>query len=91
MRQALGFKQLGSSRAKAEIFLGLSALALGQILVIRSPDIWMLVCGATLIVLGGYLAMAGHRSHLYQAHNKISAYVVEEGLVRARCTKGGDK
>ena len=27
-----------------------------------------------LFVLGGYLAMAGHRSHLYQSNNQLIAY-----------------
>jgi hypothetical protein len=34
--------------------------------------------GLLLFVLGGYLAMAGHRSHLYQSNNKLAAYLVAE-------------
>ena len=51
--------------AKAELFIGLGAAAAGC---------WMLrtegtaaVLGAGLLALGGYLALAGHRSHLYDA------------------------
>lgn len=51
--------------AKAELFLGLGAAATGC---------WMLriegtaaVLGAGLLALGAYLALAGHRSHLYDA------------------------
>ena len=29
-----------------------------------------------LFVLGGYLAMAGNRSHLYQSNNLLAAWIV---------------
>jgi hypothetical protein len=29
-------------------------------------------------VLGGYLAMAGHRSHIYQSNNLLTAFLAEE-------------
>jgi hypothetical protein len=49
--------------AKAELFIGLGAAAAGC---------WMMrteaaLLGAGLIALGAYLALAGHRSHLYDA------------------------
>jgi hypothetical protein len=34
--------------------------------------------GLALFVLGGYLALAGHRSHLYQSHNELTTYLVRE-------------
>jgi hypothetical protein len=38
-------------------------------------------CGLALFVLGSYLALAGHRSHLYQSQNKLAAYLA--GLIRS--------
>ena len=73
--------------AKLEIFLGLVALAAGviggaRLAVIESREhtdvTWLAWAGnASLIVLGGYLALAGHRSHLYQSNNRIAAYLAE--------------
>lgn len=73
--------------AKVEIFLGLLAFAAGFIGGARhavmeareQADItWIAWAGdAALIVLGGYLALAGHRSHLYQSNNRIAAYLAE--------------
>jgi hypothetical protein len=34
--------------------------------------------GLGLFTLGGYLALAGHRSHRYQSNNELAAYLVEE-------------
>jgi hypothetical protein len=31
-----------------------------------------------LFVLGGYLALAGSRSHLYQSSNELTAFLLEE-------------
>ena len=50
--------------AKAELFLGLGAAACGCWLL-RTEAAAAL--GAGLLALGGYLALAGHRSHLYDA------------------------
>ena len=36
---------------------------------------------AALVVLGGYLALAGHRSLLYQSNNRLTAHLAE--LIRA--------
>jgi len=33
--------------------------------------------GLALLVLGGYLALAGHRSHLYQSNNELAALLLE--------------
>jgi hypothetical protein len=43
--------------------------------------------GLILFVLGGYLALAGHRSHLYQSSNELTAYLAE--LVRANGQPAG--
>ncbi len=73
--------------AKLEIFLGLLAFAAGFIGAIKlavaeartnEDAVWIAWAGdAALIVLGGYLALAGHRSHLYQSNNRIAAYLAE--------------
>jgi len=31
-----------------------------------------------LFALGGYLALAGHRSHLYQSNNRLAAYLAAQ-------------
>ena len=36
------------------------------------------VAGLALFVLGGYLALAGHRSHMYQSNNELTAFLVSE-------------
>jgi hypothetical protein len=91
LQAALGYKPLHRTWAKAEILLGLLAagvgLLLGQWAVPRpgEPD-WPLAGAALLLfVLGGYLALAGHRSHLYQSSNELTAYLAEE--VRGRQDK----
>ena len=38
----------------------------------------LLLAALALVVLGGYLALAGHRSHLYQSQNELTAYLTEE-------------
>jgi hypothetical protein len=81
----LGYRTLSRTWAKAEIVLGLSAagagLFLGDWLLTRpAADFsWELLLAAlALVVLGGYLALAGHRSHLYQSQNELTAYLTEE-------------
>lgn len=83
--------------AKLEIFLGLIALAAGFIGAIKqgvaeartSEDaVWIAWAGfAALMVLGGYLALAGHRSHQYQSNNRLIAYLAE--LIRTHNTPQG--
>jgi|SRR6516162_11345026 hypothetical protein len=79
---ALGHKRLNRAWAKAEILLGLLVAGLGLSLMHWvKPDIenWYFVLGGELLfVLGGYLALAGHRSHLYQSNNELTAYLVKE-------------
>ena len=70
---ALGLKRLSSTWAKAEILLGLSAATLGATLLPSEAGIaWG---GGALVVLGTYLAMAGHRSHIYQAMNRQNSHL----------------
>ena len=85
LHAALGHKPLSRVWAKAEIILGLTAagagLLLGDWALTRealADALPQAACGLVLFVLGGYLAMAGHRSHLYQSNNKLIAYLVEE-------------
>jgi hypothetical protein len=83
LREALGHRPLTRSWAKAEILLGLLGAGLGLFVGAgafgragESP--WLLAAGLPLFVLGGYLALAGHRSHLYQSNNELAAYLAEE-------------
>ncbi len=71
--------------AKCEIFLGLAAVAFGLLfgshLVARpiAEFEWTLTAASlALIVLGGYLALAGQRSHLYQSSFEQTAFLLEE-------------
>jgi hypothetical protein len=80
---SLGYKPLNRTWAKLEIVLGLSAAGVGVLLSVWSasrPVVeWGLaVAGLLLWVLGSYLAMAGHRSHLYQSGNEQTGFLVDE-------------
>ena len=74
----LPYKQLSRTWAKVEIFLGLAAtgvgLGLGFYSLLSNPKPPMdwngPAAGLLLFVFGAYLAMAGHRSHLYQSLNE---------------------
>jgi hypothetical protein len=80
---ALGHKRLSRTWAKAELFFGLPAggvgLLLGAWAVSRPAEIeWAhAAVGLALFVLGSYLALAGHRSHLYQSNNELAALLLE--------------
>jgi hypothetical protein len=87
LERALGLKRLRGWWAKAEIALGLFGAAVGLQAGVRlagRPDHevpeWAWLGPAALITLGGYLALAGHRSHLYQSNNRLAAYLA--GLTR---------
>ena len=89
----LGYKRLNRTWAKLEILLGLSVtgggLFLGNWVQSRTGGVveWGLEAGGlALFVLGGYLALAGHRSHLYQSGNERTAYLAE--LIRHFNAKG---
>jgi hypothetical protein len=80
----LGRKRLNRTWAKLEILLGLAAAGLGLLLgngslgdATHEIDPTRLAAGLTLFILGGYLALAGHRSHLYQSSNEQIAYLAD--------------
>jgi hypothetical protein len=84
LHSALGMKKLNPVWAKMEIFLGLAAAAAGLMVAIRvlssaSVEIdWVrIIVSTALMVFGVYLAMAGHRSHLYPSNNKLAAYLAD--------------
>ena len=85
LHRELGLKPLLAWWAKVEIVLGLLAVAAGILGGMRlaswecrtgesnNEAAW---CGmAALVVLGGYLTLAGHRSHLYQSSNRLTAHL----------------
>lgn len=81
----LGYKPLNRTWAKAEILLGLTAAGAGLLLGVRAAVQplaelpWgFAAAGLALFVLGGYLALAGHRSHLYQSNNELTAFLADE-------------
>jgi protein-S-isoprenylcysteine O-methyltransferase Ste14 len=83
LRQRLGYRRLSRGWAKVEILLGLFAagagLLLGQFAVSRPEPEWGFgAAGLVLFVLGGYLTLAGHRSHLYQSANERLMLLIEE-------------
>jgi hypothetical protein len=44
-----------------------------------AAEAWPLLAASVLLqTLGGYLALAGHRSHLYQSQNKLAAYLAAQ-------------
>jgi len=68
---------------KIEIFLGLAAAAIG--LAVGGSYLWhasqnglMLLLGFVLFVFGCYLALAGHRSHLYIFQARTTALLLQE-------------
>ena len=73
--RATGLSSLSPTWAKVEIVGGLAAAAGGlKLLLATGHESWS---GAALMVLGLYLAMAGHRSHLYQSQNRQAAYLAQ--------------
>jgi hypothetical protein len=83
LHRRLGYKPLNRLWAKLEILFGLGAVGAGLLLLdlfSRAANDQPLVAAAALVlfVLGGYLAMAGHRSHLYQSNNELTAYLLSE-------------
>ena len=84
LQASLGHKPLNRTWAKLEILLGLAAagagLLFGQWLFSHraEPEGFLLAAALLLFVLGGYLALAGSRSHLYQSNNELTAFLLEE-------------
>jgi hypothetical protein len=83
LRDDLGYQPLTRIWAKVEILAGLLVAAFGLFLgdeAVKTQTIvfpWIsLLPGLLLFTLGGYLALAGHRSHLYQSNNELIAYLV---------------
>jgi hypothetical protein len=77
-------RRFGGAWAKIEIFLGLTAAGLGLFLAHWllgrprvDPDWPLLAAALALFVLGGYLALAGHRSHLYRSNLQSAAFLAE--------------
>lgn len=58
--------------SKAEILLGLMAASIGLAVVVENQA-YAEVLRPALITLGGYLTLAGHRSHLYDAMTRQTA------------------
>lgn len=81
--------------AKFEILLGLIALAIGQVLILwavrQTIDWGFLIGGVMLFSMGGYLAMAGHRSHLYQSANDQTAYLLHKYRMNKSSSNSGEE
>ena len=82
LRAATGFQPLNRWWAKVEILFGLTAAGLGLLVALflsKQPDAavpwWTWLGPLLLFVLGIYLALAGHRSHLYQSNIRIAAHI----------------
>lgn len=89
LRRDLGLKRLSAVWAKLEILIGLLAAAVGGVVAVRlaarpetSVPEWAWLAPVLLVALGGYLALAGHRSHLYQSNNRLVAHLAE--LIRSQ-------
>lgn len=80
---SLGYKKLNRTWAKLEIVLGLTTAGAGLLvggwtLAQQAFNIASLAGALALFVLGFYLALAGHRSHLYQSMNEQTALLIAE-------------
>jgi hypothetical protein len=85
IHEDLGLKRLSPVWAKVEILLGLAAVSAGLLCgvsaVVHSSGsaFWLLAAASVALqTLGGYLAMAGHRSHLYQSHNMLAGWLANQ-------------
>jgi hypothetical protein len=78
--RSAGLKRLSPTWAKIEIVGGLAAAVAGLKLLMGEGSVAL--AGGALIVLGLYLALAGHRSHLYQSQNRQTAYLARLLLSR---------
>ena len=86
----LRFRRLNPLWAKLEIVLGLLGVSCGLFLgnwLVTRPELALVMLGGSLVlfILGGYLTLAGHRSHLYQSNNLLTAYLAE--LIRQSSDK----
>src|ERR1043166_8904768 len=73
----LGWKRLNPWWAKAEILAGLVVAGVGIAMLAEPIEWWSKIAGVFVFVLGSYLAMAGHRSHLYQSNNILAAWLAQ--------------
>jgi hypothetical protein len=78
----LGLKRLNPAWAKTEIFVGLAVVSAGHLVGVysivhgRGLTFWTMMTVSLLCQsLGGYLALAGHRSHVYQSQNKLMIWL----------------
>lgn len=83
--EELGLKRLSPAWAKAEILLGLAAVSAGHLCGVYSivhlsgQQFWVFVTASLLLQsLGGYLGLAGHRSHVYQSQNKLAVWLAAQ-------------
>ncbi len=74
----LGYQRRGLLWAKVEIVLGLVAAGIGVLVIARAVDEILIALGLLLFVLGGYLTLAGQRSHLYRADLERTALLIDE-------------
>ena len=86
LHRDLGLKRLNPLWAKLEILLGLFAVGLGIVGAMMlsnttNQPVWVWLGPVLLVTLGGYLALAGHRSHLYQSNNRLAAHLAD--LIRS--------
>jgi hypothetical protein len=84
LHAALGYRPLSHAWAKIELLMGLAPAGVGLFLgvwavsrptAVEGPS--FAAAGSALLALGGYLALAGHRSHLYQSNNELAALLLE--------------
>ncbi len=93
LHRDLGLKRLNPLWAKLEIVFGLFVVAaglFGGVKLAYRPEVevppWAWLGPVLLVTLGGYLALAGHRSHLYQSNNRLTAHLAD--LIRAQQKSG---
>lgn len=91
--QITGFQPLNRIWAQLEILLGLATAGIGLFLAMhRDPPvplaeiIFSYAGPLGLFILGSYLAMAAHRSHLYQSNIRLVAYLA--AVIRQQHTSG---
>jgi hypothetical protein len=91
LHEDLGLKRLHPGWAKIEILLGLAAVSTGHLCGIYAivqaggATYWGLIAACVLLqTLGGYLTLAGHRSHLYQSNNKLAAWLASQPAGQCR-------
>ena len=90
---ALGYEHVSRAWARLEIFFGLAASGLGMLVglwAVSHPAMQLGWAGAGLLLFmfGGYLALAGHRSLVYQSMNRATALLLDR---LARMEKPGLK